>query len=97
MNTFQLSIEKIQNITKVHKLTILFFGILLVTIYTSAYLYYIEIEKDFKIDLNRRLATISENEIRELASFRNERIGDAVGYYKNEVFYELVHKLVQNP
>jgi PAS domain S-box-containing protein len=76
---------------------ILFFIILTIGILAAGYFYYRNQEKHHLAVVESQLSAIADLKVRELVRWRNERLGDAAVYYKNDSFSGLVKRYLESP
>jgi PAS domain S-box-containing protein len=75
----------------------LFFFVFSVAIIIAGYVYYKNIEKHYRRQMEHQLSAIGSHTSEALVSWRRERIGDADVLYKNTMFSTLVQQYFNEP
>ena len=76
---------------------ILLFAVLAAGIIATGYLSYLNYERRFRIETERRLSAIAELKVSDLVRWRKERLGDAGILFKNASFSALVRNFFRQP
>ncbi|MCX6879699.1 MAG: hypothetical protein NTW21_38735 [Verrucomicrobia bacterium] len=74
---------------------ILIFVILAAGIVTAGYTHYRNYENQFRAQLERQLATIADLKVGELVQWREDRLSDAVIFFKNPSFTAMVRRFLE--
>ena len=75
----------------------LIFVFLAVGIITVGLFAYRNYKSNFSAVAKRDLATIAELKVNELANWRRERLGDALVFFRNSIFSNLVRRYFEHP
>jgi PAS domain S-box-containing protein len=75
---------------------LLIFIFLAAGIVTGGYFAYRNYEKNYRSEEERQLSAIADLKVDQLVQWRKERLGDAIEFYKNNVFSDLVKRYFKN-
>jgi PAS domain S-box-containing protein len=75
----------------------LIFAVLATGIVAAGDLYYRHYEQQYRAEVERQLSAIAELKTHELADWREERLGDAHIFFKNDAFSALVRRYFDSP
>jgi two-component system sensor histidine kinase/response regulator len=76
---------------------LLIFVFLAAIIITAGFFFYRNYESHFRSETERNLTTIVELKVSELATWRREKLNDALFFFRNSVFSELVKRYSKQP
>lgn len=82
-----------KNGQRVRYLLVMLFIIMAAAILVTSYVYYQNYEKGFKYEIDHQLYAIADLKVNDLASWKNERMGDAGTYFHNPLFSSRVRHL----
>jgi PAS domain S-box-containing protein len=75
----------------------LIFALFTIGLLAIGSVYFKDYERQFREEVDRQLASISELKVNELAQWRKERQGDASVFYHNSAFASEVRQYLENP
>jgi PAS domain S-box-containing protein len=75
----------------------LIFVVLTVGIVATAYIYYRSYEQAYRVEVERQLSAIADLKVDDLTRWREDRLSDAVIFFKNPSFTALVRRFFAQP
>ena len=73
------------------------FVLLATGIMASAYFYYRNYEKNYRMEVEHTLSSVAELKVNEIVQWRNERLSDAMVLHENSVFAQLARRVMNHP
>ena len=59
--------------------------------------YYIHYERNFRVEVEKQISTVAKMKKNEISQWRNERMGDALVFYNNYIFSQLMEDSFTDP
>jgi signal transduction histidine kinase len=76
---------------------ILIFSLLVAGLILGGYFSYQNFKKNYRAEAEQQLSAIAELKVSELSQWRKERLADGAVFFKNDSFYDLVRRFLEQP